>query len=378
MKSSVYMFFINFCIFPLLIAKKCIHGFLPDMSINVLQSFNMSEQKWFLQSAATPMLKKTSKTKKAVDITAFALWSASVAFCMYKIGMFRPKSPENVLRKAKALEERYEKLEKITLLNEKVDVNELLKGKNGLQKAWAKALYWTGEKTYNIKTKMGDELYNNTINTLGRTIILPMVILANPFGNNNSKNDKASVITREYCNAGIILALQAAFDKLFNVYMPKILKSNMFESEEIQKQFKQNGKVSIEQFSNIKYNSDETKRLFLKLTDVEQSKGGLKGALTKEQAKKLLNLGPFDGETFEGYWQNFNREIKNSGVVNLDLVKSKFKVVADSVGNFQLAKVKPKIAMNLVFVALVTRIFMGVVHGKVVQLLGINDEGGKK
>ena len=68
-------------------------------------------------------------------------------------------------------------------------------------------------------------------------IIKPLRIFANPFGKKDtSKSDKISITIREPLSVIATFTLQGAFDKMFNIYMPKILKKNIFESEEIQKE----------------------------------------------------------------------------------------------------------------------------------------------
>ena len=87
-------------------------------------------------------------------------------------------------------------------------------------------------------------------------------------------------------------------------------------------------------------------------------------------------MNEFDTEGYDSYWRAFEREVKN-GVIpdeNLELVRKKFKVVADSVGHYELAKIKPKIAMNIVAVVLISRIFLNVIHGKAMKLLDLKED----
>lgn len=320
---------------------------------------------------------KSSNVKKAADITASVLWLTIVGFFAYKTGLLNKKSPEAIINKAKRLESKYDKLEKMSKINQDVDLDTLLQNKNPLQRAYIKTIYKLGEHFQNTKTKMGSELYNNMINSLGKLFIMPLIIFANPFGKKDtSKSDKISITIREPLSVIATFTLQGAFDKMFNIYMPKILKKNIFESEEIQREFKENGKVSHKNFEKIKYNPDETKRIFMELTEIPQSEGGLKGILTKENAKKLLTLNEFDSEGYDSYWRAFEREVENGTISkeNLELVKKKFKVVADSVGHYELAKIKPKIAMNIVAVVLISRIFLNVIHGKTMKFLNLKED----
>ena len=321
--------------------------------------------------------KKPSNIKKTADITATALWLTVVGFFAYKTGLFNRKSPESIINRAKKLESKYDKLEKMSEFNQDIDLNKLLKGKNAIQRAYIKTIYKLGEHFQNTKTKMGSELYNNLINSMGKLFIMPLVIFANPFGKKETSNsDKISITIREPLSVIATFTLQGAFDKMFNIYMPKILKKNIFESEEIQKEFRENGKISYKNFEKIKYNPDETKRIFVELTDISQAEGGLKGILTKENAKKLLTLNPFDSEGYDSYIRAFEREVDKGTIPKeyLENVKKKFKVVADSVGHYEMAKIKPKIAMNIVAVVIISRIFLNVIHGKTMKLLNLKED----
>ena len=318
-----------------------------------------------------------SKVKKTADITATLLWFTIVGFFAYKTGLFNKKSPENIISKAKNLENKYDKLEKMSKYNQDVDLDSLLKDKNIFQRTYIKTIYKLGEHFQNTKTKMGSELYNNLINSAGKLFIMPIIIFANPFGKKEtSDSDKISITIREPLSVLATFTLQGAFDKMFNIYMPKILKKNIFETEEIQKEFKANGKISHKNFEKIKYNPEETKRLFVEMTEIPQEKGGLKGILTKEDAKKILTLNPFDNDGFDSCWRAFEREVENGTIpkAHLETVKNKFKVVADSVGHYELAKIKPKIAMNIVAVVIISRIFLNVIHGKAMKLLNLKED----
>lgn len=320
---------------------------------------------------------KSSNIKKTADITASLLWLTIVGFFAYKTGLLNKKSSEYIINRAKNIENKYDKLEKMSKINQELDIDNLLVNKNPIQRAYIKIIYKLGEHFQNTKTKMGSELYNNLINSMGKLFIMPLVIFMNPFGKKEtSKNEKISITIREPLSVIATFTLQGAFDKMFDIYMPKILKKNIFESEEIQNEFKENGKISHKNFEKIKYNPDETKRIFLELAEISKDDGGLKGILTKEDAKKLLTLNEFDSESYDSYWRAFEREVKN-GIVpkeNLEFVKNKFKVVADSVGHYELAKIKPKIAMNIVAVVLISRIFLNVIHGKAMKLLDLKED----
>lgn len=338
---------------------------------------NRNDFRYFSMPVLSPVNNKSSKIKKAADITATALWCTVVGFFAYKTGLLNKKSPEAIINKAKKIEAKYDKLEKMSKYNQEIDIDKLLENKNPIQKAYIKTIYKLGEHFQNTKTKMGEELYNNLINSVGKLLIMPIVIWANPLDKKKtSTSDKVSVTIREPLSVLATFTLQGAFDKMFSIYMPKILKKNLFESEEIQKDFSKNGKISHKYFEDIKYNPDETKRIFTELTEIAQEEGGLKGIISKEDAKQILTLNPFDSEGYDSYWRAFEREVDN-GVIkkeHIDIVKNKFKVVADSIGNYELAKIKPKIAMNIVVVVIISRIFLNVIHGKAMKLLNLKED----
>ncbi len=337
--------------------------------------FNINNKNWYFNYKTTDT-KRNGNLKKISDVTATTLWLSATGFAIYKTGLFRKKSPENILNKAKRIERKYSKLESISKIQDDINVDKLLTGKNKFQKFIIKTTYNLGKKFQNTKAKMGDELYNNLINSMGKLFIMPLVICTSIIGKNEtSKQEKASIIIREPLSVIATFTLQGAFDKLFDVYMPKILESNIFETDEIRRQYKSNGKIALSEFENIKYNQKETKRLFVELTEVECKKGGLKNILSRENAQKLITLDAFEPHTYESYIRNFDKYI-NKGIIkpeHLDIVKKKFKIVADSIGNYELAKVKPKIAMNILVVVILSRIFLNVIHGKTVKKLNLNE-----
>lgn len=355
------------------------------MAIEVLSNFNNKNRSWYLTASKTTIPaqahpQKTSLSKRTADTIASGLWLTAVGFAIYKTGAFRNKSPENILSKAKSIERKYSRLENIAKINDTTNLDKLLENKNGFRRFFIKHTYKFGEKFFNLKAKMGDELYNNMINSFGKMLIMPLVICASPFGNKETSNkEKTSLIIREPLSVLATFTLQGAFDKIFDIYMPKILESNMFENDKIKQEFKETGKVSISNFDSLKYNPKAAKNLFVQLTEVEESKGGLKNLLSKENAKKMITLDAFEPENYESYVRNFEKLI-SEGIVkpeHIEAVKGKFKTVTDCIGNYELAKVKPKIAMNILVVVILSRIFLNVIHGKTVKLLRLNEEGEK-
>ena len=314
--------------------------------------------------------KKHSIAKKTIDVMACALWIGVVGIGAYKTGVFRHKSSEYVMEKAIRIENKYDKLENLLKIDQNIKINDLLKGKNKIQKIGIKILYKLGDGFQNFKSRCGDELYNNIIAAAGTVIIMPIVIWTSPFGKSAStKSDKTCLTIRQPLSVLATLTLQGVFDKIFEQYMPRFIKKNILESKDVRDSSDKNGKIANEKFEKIKYNPSETKRIFEELTETDKLNGGLKGILSKENAKKLLKLNPLDTESVENYWRAFERELKagNLDKNELPYIKSKFKIVADSVGYNKLVKQRPKIAMNILVVVTISRIFLGVIHGKAVN-----------
>ena len=216
---------------------------------------NSSNSRWYIMPAVSKPVHKTSKLKNIADITATGLWCSAILFAGYKTGLFRKHSPEYIFNKAKKIEKQYSKLENIQKIQDETNIDDLLKHQGKIKKTITKIFYNLGQKFQNSKAKMGDELYNNLINSVGKLFIMPLVVLTSVVGKNkSSKEEKASVILREPLSVLATFTLQGAFDKLFDVYMPKILANNIFETEEIKQQFKKHGKILSNQFENIKYN----------------------------------------------------------------------------------------------------------------------------
>lgn len=338
---------------------------------------HIEHRDWFIEPKNEIKYQKSrhNNVKKIADVTATSLWLTAVGFAAYKTGILRTHSPEYIYNKAKRIEKQYSKLENIQKIKDETNIDKLLESQGKIKKFFTKTLYNLGQSFQNSKAKMGDELYNNLINSVGKLFIMPLVILTSIIGKKeSSKDEKAYVIIREPLSVLATFTLQGAFDKLFNVYMPKILSNNIFETKEIREQIKEHGKILVNQFENIKYNPNEAKRLFIELTNMAQEKGGLKDILSENDARKLITIDAFEPETYESYVRNFERQIKQ-GIIkpeNIDYVRKKFKIIADAVGNYELAKIKPKIAMNIVTVVILSRIFLNVIHGKAVKLLNLN------
>ncbi|MBR1424877.1 hypothetical protein IJ579_04875 [bacterium] len=344
-----------------------------------ISSFKKSDNRfWFITPKKPKQFEQSdhNSVKKIADITATSLWLTAVGFAAYKTGILRKHSPEYIYNQAKRIEKQYSKLENIQKIKDETNIDKLLENQGIIRRFFTKILYNLGQNFQNSKAKMGDELYNNLINSVGKLFIMPLVILTSIIGKNeSSKEEKFSVIIREPLSVLATFTLQGAFDKLFNVYMPKILSNNIFETKEIRDQVKKHGRILVDQFENIKYNPQEAKRLFLELTNISQEKGGLKGILSERDAHKLITIDAFEPETYESYIRNFEKQIEQGIIESKDVeyVRNKFKIIADSIGNYELAKIKPKIAMNIITVVILSRIFLNVIHGKAVKLLNLNE-----
>ena len=352
------------------------------MTINVFSDFKIGNMPFIPQqkNEAKIPVKRNNNIKNGADTVATGLWLTAVGFAIYKTGMFRKKSPEYLLDKASSIQRKYSRLENITNINDNTNINKLLENQNKHKAFFIKNIYKLGENFFNLKAKMGDELYNNMINSFGKLFIMPIVILANPFGKKETTGkEKTSLIIREPLSILATFTLQGAFDKIFDVYMPKILESNMFEIDAIKNEFKDTGKVSVKNYQNLKYNPKEAKRLFIELADIDIAAGGLKGIISKENAERLVKLDAFEPENYDSYIRNFEKLIKE-GITeekHINKLKNAFKTVTDCIGNYEIAKVKPKIAMNILVVVILSRIFLNVIHGKSVKLLHLNEDRGK-
>lgn len=296
--------------------------------------------------------------------------------------MFRPKSKEHIINDATKIQDKFEKLERLSSIDSKSNAT-IQNNTKSVHKFCANLMYKFGAKVEKTKAKMGDELYNNLINSVGKVFIMPLIICANPFDKNKTdKNEKISVIIREPLSVFATFTLQSAFDKIFNVYMPKVISNNILENDKIQTKTKNKQRLTTKDFDEIKYNDKEIKRLFVELTEINPEQGGLKGVISEKQAKDLLTLKPTESECYESYVKNFERLVTPTSYSkeNYKLLKARFNKVANVVGCCQLAKINPKIAMNILTVVILSRIFLNVIYGKSVKFLNLNkpnEEGNK-
>jgi hypothetical protein len=305
--------------------------------------------------------------KKLTNVLGVLMWLTVVGVGMYKTGLFQKRSPENIKMKAKNIKAQFEDLAKGVGINEQKE----LEGKSKS----AKSIYKLGRWANKMEKRLGSELYNNLTYAFGTLFVMPLVIWTSPFGKKDSTtSDKFYATIRQPFSVFSTLMLQLTFDKMFDTYLPKIIKSNRLESQKVKESVK-DGKIGIEAFGDIKYNADETKRLFELLPDLEVEKGGLKGIITKEEAKSLVQLDKFaDSKDAKSYTDLFDKLTaegtplrKKLSAAQFDTLKSRHKVVTDSIVYNKLAKQRPKVLNNVVMSSIIGCTFLNVIYGKTLK-----------
>lgn len=387
-KVKFLCFFSNFYFFHVFI-------YIEDISISVyrrswMNNMNVDSVKSQIFNTSQPTLRKgevsanvqfrgqkyTSQDeekksgfsiKKATNLAAVLMWLAIVGAGVYRTGLFQKKHPQNIAKKAKNIKEQFEDLQKDLGVNNK----EILKD----QKFATKFVYKMGRWANNMEKKFGSELYNNLTYAFGTLVVMPLVIWTSPFGKKDSTtSDKFYATIRQPFSVFSTLMLQLTFDKMFDIYLPKIIKNNLLENEKVRNSMK-NGEIGIEAFSDIKYNEEEAKRLFKLLPELESDKGGLKNIITKDEAKNLLEIDAFaDKKDVNAYIDSFSKKTSKDSEIGkrlskeqLDVLKSKFKVVTDSISYNKLAKQKPKVVNNVITSAIIGCTFLNVIYGKTLK-----------
>ena len=316
--------------------------------------------------------------KKATNVAAVLMWLTIVAAGIYRTGLGQKNHPENISQKARKIGKQFEDLKKGLGQNEK----EVLKD----QKFATKFVYKMGRWANNMEKKFGSELYNNLTYAFGTLVVMPLVIWTSPFGKKeSSRSDKFYATIRQPFSVVSTLMLQLTFDKMFDTYLPKIIENNKLENEAVKKSIK-DGKVGIEVFDQIKYNSKEAKRLFELLPELDADKGGLKGIITKEEAADLLKIDEFaDEKDVNAYIESFEKKIGKDSEIGkklsndkLEVVKKKFKVVTDSISYDKLARQKPKVINNVIASAIIGCTFLNVVYGKTLKAFEKNKANKKQ
>jgi hypothetical protein len=314
--------------------------------------------------------------KKATNVAGVAMWLALVGAGIYKTGLFQKNSAEYISRKAGSIKDQAEKSLKTLGTNDKDEL--------GKQSGKVKSVLKMGEWAHKMETKFGSELYNNLTYAFGTLFVMPLVIWTSPFGKKDSStSDKFYATIRQPFSVFSALMLQLSFDKMFDQYFPKFIKSNRFESDKVKQSMDQEGKIGIEAFGDIKYNPDEAKRLFQLLPDLEVEKGGLKGLITKDEAKEFVTLDQFaDKKNIESYIKRWEELMGTKNApANIgkrlteeqrNIVKEKVTVVANSHAYNNLMKQKPKVVMNVLVSSIIGCTFLNVIYGKTLKALTKN------
>ena len=305
--------------------------------------------------------------KKATNAAAVLMWLAIVGAGIYRTGLFQKKHPENIAQKAKNIREQFKDL--------KNDIGEHNEEALNNQKPATKFVYKMGRWANSMEKKFGSVVYNNLTYAFGTLVVMPLVIWTSPFGKKESStSDKFYATIRQPFSVFSTLMLQLTFDKMFDAYLPKIIKNNVLENEKVKNSVK-NGKIDIEAFDQIKYNADETRRLFKLLPTLDESKGGLKGIITEKEAEDLLTLGKYaDDKDVNSYISAFEKKTgKDSSLgqrlsqKQLETLKKKHKVVTDSILFNKLAKQRPKVINNVVASSIIGCTFLNVIYGKTLK-----------
>jgi hypothetical protein len=309
--------------------------------------------------------------KKITNYLGVLAWLGVAGLGIYKTGMFRKKTAENVYFKAKDLSSKYGNMAKNAASNDAESLKESMDNYKGVRGWFAKKMYKAGIKSNGLKDKLGPELYNNATYAFGTMFVMPLVIWTSPFGKKDSTNsDKAYATLRQPFSVFATFTLQAIFDKMFDRYTPRIVKSNVFEKKGIVDE-KDETKILAEKYNDIKYNNDEAKRIFKDvLPDMDVEKGGLKGIIDKETAKELVTLDQFadagSGDSYRKILTNMkeNGKFEKLTEENLKILSDKVKVLADSVDYNSLMKQRPKIINNVIVSSVIGCTFLNVIYGK--------------
>ena len=305
--------------------------------------------------------------KKATNAAAVLMWLAIVGAGIYRTGLFQKKHPENIAQKAKNIKEQFTDLKND--IGSKDD--EILKN----QKPTTRFVYKMGRWANSMEKKFGSELYNNLTYAFGTLVVMPLVIWTSPFGKKDSStSDKFYATIRQPFSVFSTLMLQWTFDKMFDTYLPGIIKNNTLENQKVKSSVK-DGKIGIEAFDHIKYNSNETQRLFKLLPTLDVEKGGLKGIISVEEAEDILNIGEFaDKKEVNSYINSFEKKAGKDSAIgqrlsesNREILSKKFKVVTDSMLYNKLAKQRPKVINNVVASSIIGCTFLNVIYGKTLK-----------
>ena len=329
-----------------------------------------------VQNAEEPKTKKFG-VKKLTNILGVAMWIAIAAIGMHKTKLWDGLTnftPEAISRNSeKAAKKIRTAIDMIGKADDKTEAFKIINGSNAskLKKWWQKRMYGMGNFAKKAQDVLGTELYNNLTYAFGTLVVMPLVIWFSPIGKKDATwEDNFTASIRQPFSVFATLTMQGVFDKLFDKYTGKAIKNNVLENDVVKNSADKNGKIALEAFGEIKYNSDEAKRLFELLPTLETDKGGLKGILTTEQVKEILNLNALaDKKDGRAYIEHLN-ELRKDGILrdlseeNFKIVQNRLEVFTKSLGLNKLAKQKPKVVNNVIVSSIIGCTFLNVIYGK--------------
>ena len=239
--------------------------------------------------------KKKLTAKKVTNILGVAAWLALVVYGAKTTKIFRKNSPENLEGQIKSTKSAIKAAkENIECARSGVDET--------AQLGWVgKKLYSLGNWVQNATNKFGKELFNNFIYAFGTLVVMPTVVLLSPTKKEDSKKgDKLFTILRQPFSVAATLIMQYTFDKVLSKKLPDVIKHNMLENKEflmenghfVGPDNKISSKIDLKDIlDKIKYNTADGEEALKLLTNLEPSKGGLKGIFTADELKEIFDEG---------------------------------------------------------------------------------------
>lgn len=335
--------------------------------------------------------------KRLTNVLGVAAWIGVVGYSIVNLKLLKPQSMERILASAK----KNQKI--IKVVKEKIENTDPNAIKNEFEgkslKKVRNYVYNMGENLQNIKTKLGDELFNNGLYAIGTLIIMPLVVLFSPFGKkNSSKEDKTFAVLRQPLSVAATFGMQLTFDKLIDKYVPEVMKQNKLEDKSILnengeiKLKDEHGKFSFENFEKIKYNTDSAKDGFKELFKVKIEEGGLKGILDESEIEKIFKDKSFEKDAastrqgklkeilnkkYEGLKLKSLDDLHGESesvkkfkaenpqiAENLEKLLTRFKKLTTTLDNNTMAIQKSKTMVNVIAASIIGCTFLNVIYGK--------------
>lgn len=266
--------------------------------------------------------KKSFSFKKATNIAGVLAWLGLVAYGAKTTKILNKNSAESAERSISSARKQIKgALENVGYVRSGVDENANM---NFIQKSFYKIGNWV----QNATNKQGKELFNNLIYAFGTLVVMPTIVLLSPQKKENSeKGDKLFTILRQPFSVAATLIMQFTFDKVLSKKIPDVIKSNRLEDQSLLESGKfltekdgkmvaKNGVNITELLEKIRYNTDDAEKVLQELTDIEPSKGGLKGVVTRDELKAM-----FDSENMKSYQSKDVKYVTNK---LFDVIKRKF------------------------------------------------------